>query len=426
VLKEAMADADAMLKNLPPEAAAADSTVALKKHLKGYKEQSENALDMKSNTLALALNGLTFTGSHFAEIDRQLGAMIAARTAQAVDQAAPAGTQVTSMRTALLAAAMVGLVLSLAMTWLVARMIVRPLKEAAVIAKAVSEGDLTVAVGEVPADTTGEVLSALDVVTQNLGRIVTELKSPADIVSGAASEIANGNQTLSARTSEAAAAIEQTSASLQDLTRMVQTTADDAQQAATVAGGTRDAALAGRKTVDSAVAQMDKITERARKIGEITGVIDGIAFQTNILALNAAVEAARAGEQGRGFAVVASEVRSLAQRSASAAREIKSLIHGSVEDISAGSEQVKAASGAMSGIASAVETLSRLVTDISATAAQQALSLRELNGAIASVDDTTQRNAALVDQAAEAANALDETARRLNDAMAVFRVRAVA
>ncbi|BEU98772.1 HAMP domain-containing protein (plasmid) [Acidovorax sp. DW039] len=312
---------------------------------------------------------------------------------------------------------------ALAAWWLV-RSITEPLRQAVETANAIAAGDLTRELQSSRKDELGQMLRALSDMSARLRGVVSEVRQGVDSVSSASIEIANGNHDLSARTEQTAANLEETASSMEELTATVTQSADTARQANQLAGTAAQAAARGGEVVGQVVTSMQQITESSRKISDIIGVIDGIAFQTNILALNAAVEAARAGEQGRGFAVVASEVRNLAGRSAEAAKEIKTLIGKSVENVESGSEQVAQAGKTMDEIVSSVRRVSDLIGEITASSTEQRDGIAQVNQAVANLDQMTQQNAALVEESTAAAASMRDQAQRLAEVVAVFNVGA--
>ncbi|MBW9334361.1 methyl-accepting chemotaxis protein [Herbaspirillum aquaticum] len=315
-----------------------------------------------------------------------------------------------------------GLFVALLMGVLLVRAISRPLQRAVTVAQAVAAGDLTQQIDVHSQDETGQLMQALRQMNENLQGIVGQVRLSTDTIATASSEIAHGNLDLSSRTEQQAGALEETASAMEQLTSTVRHNADSAQQAKELAHSASEVAVRGGDVVRQVVDTMSSINQSSSKIVDIISVIDGIAFQTNILALNAAVEAARAGEQGRGFAVVASEVRSLAQRSAAAAKEIKVLIDDSVARVGTGSALVAQAGQTIDEVVRSVQRVSEVVTDISAAGQEQSQGIEEVNNAITQMDETTQQNAALVEQAAAAAQSMQEQAARLSEAVSVFRL----
>ncbi len=318
------------------------------------------------------------------------------------------------------------LVLALAAGWLVTRSITRELggepADAVRLAAAVAAGDLTQPLRLKQGDERS-LLAQLARMQHELAAIVGQVRSGSDSIATASSQIAQGNQDLSSRTEEQASSLQQTAASMEQLGSTVQLNADHARQASSLASGASEIAGRGGEVVTQVVQTMHGIHDSARRIGDIIGTIDGIAFQTNILALNAAVEAARAGEQGRGFAVVAGEVRQLAQRSAEAAREIKTLITDSMERVDAGSALADRAGSTMAEVVGAIRRLSELMGEISAASSEQSQGVGQIGEAVGQMDQITQQNAALVEESAAAAESLRQQAQALVQSVAVFRLR---
>jgi len=305
---------------------------------------------------------------------------------------------------------------------LFSRSVVRPLHEAVAVSRAVADGNLTVASQSRGQDEIAQLLNALYDMQSSLARVVAGVRLNADSVAMASAEIAKGNNDLSARTEQQASALEETAASMEQLSSTVAQNASNARQANQLALNASTVAVQGGDVVAEVVSTMKGINDSSSKIADIIGVIDGIAFQTNILALNAAVEAARAGEQGRGFAVVASEVRSLAGRSAEAAKEIKALIGASVERVGQGSALVDRAGVTMQEVVAAIRRVTDIMGDISAASSEQSSGVAQIGEAVMQMDQATQQNAALVEESAAAAEGLKSQALQLVQAVAVFRL----
>jgi methyl-accepting chemotaxis protein len=324
----------------------------------------------------------------------------------------------------MLAIAVVSTLCGLVLAALLTASITRPLSNAVEVARAVSQGDLTTPIHPHGRDEPAELLRAMKTMTESLATLVGTVRQTADSIASGSGEIATGNADLSQRTETQASNLQQTAASMHQLAGTVKENAHTAQEATRLASEASSAASQGGDVVGQVVQTMDEINNKSRRISDIIGVIDGIAFQTNILALNAAVEAARAGEQGRGFAVVASEVRALAQRSAQAAREIKTLIGASAETVLSGTELVQQAGRTMGDIVARVKEVTDLVGHIGNASREQSQGIGQINDAVTQLDTATQQNAALVEESAAAAESLDQQARKLVEAVSRFKLQA--
>ena len=361
----------------------------------------------------------------FLPLTQQYGdALKAFRTLQEADAAA-IRAEIAAGRRNITATAAAMVLAVLVATALGARQLIRsirqPLQDAIDAASHIAQGDLTVKIDVQGKDEISELMRALDGMARSLGTLVRSVRESTDAIYTASGEIASGNQDLSTRTEQTASSLQETASSMEQLTSTVAQSAqaaDEANQLATSASG---AAQRGSQVVGQVVSTMQEIADSSRKINDIIGVIDGIAFQTNILALNAAVEAARAGEQGRGFAVVAGEVRTLAQRSAQAAREIKSLIAASSDRVESGARLVGDAGHAMEEILQAVQRVTHMMGDIRASTSEQSDGIRQVSLAVNHLDQMTQQNAALVEESAAASQSMRDQAQRLSGAVNVFR-----
>ncbi len=310
----------------------------------------------------------------------------------------------------------------LLVAYLATRSITLPIAAAVMVARRVADGDLTSHIEVESQDETGQLMQALQDMNTSLHNIVGKVRAGTDSIATASGQIASGNLDLSARTEQQASSLEETASSMEQMTSTTKHNSDNARQANQLAGSASAVAVRGGAVVAQVVSTMEEINVSSRQIVDIIAVIDGIAVQTNILALNAAVEAARAGEQGRGFAVVASEVRNLAQRSAAAAKEIKVLINASVDKVDHGSRLVAEAGATMGEIVSSVQRVTDIMSEITAASREQESGIDQINTAITEMDNVTQQNAALVEQAAAAAQALQDQSSELAQAVSVFKL----
>jgi len=320
----------------------------------------------------------------------------------------------------MVAASILAVLLGVGTAYYITRSITRPIGRAIELAESVAAGNLTYRVEVESKDEVGRLIAALQRMVDSLHRIVSEVRNGADTIATAAKEVSQGNMDLSSRTEQQASSLEETASAMEQLTSAVKLSADSASQANKSAVSASTVASQGGEAVGQVINTMSSIATSSKRIVEIIGVIDGIAFQTNILALNAAVEAARAGEQGRGFAVVASEVRSLAQRSALAAKEIKVLIDASVNQVDEGSKMVEQAGVTMRQVVTSIKHVSDIVAEISASSREQSLGIEQVNTAILQMDDFTQRNASMVEQGTASSRSLQDQAKQLTDVVRAF------
>jgi methyl-accepting chemotaxis protein len=408
---------------LPPNAAEQKIYAAYAEAMKAYLALHEKILGLSNQgrteeAKALIRNeGSTLT----TQLNREIDALLAISESGSNAGSANADAAYDSAKIGIVILLACSLLAGLALSVFIARVVTLPLRKAVAIATAVSQGDLRSEFSTPSADETGLMLSALHEMNQSLVRIVSEVRGRTERISIATAELVNGNLDLSGRTEEQAASLEQTAASMQEMTSTVRKNSSNAEQANALARTASGVAERGGRMVADMVRTMSAIDEFSKRIVDIIGVIDGIAFQTNILALNAAVEAARAGEQGRGFAVVASEVRSLAQRSASAAREIKTLIGNSVSQVSAGTELAARTGETMQEVVQSVQRVSTVIADIASASNEQTSGIEQINQVMTQLDEITQRNSALVEEASAATESLRREADGLTQAMLVFK-----
>ena len=409
-----------------PELEAEERKLAegLQKKLAKYRKDVDTAIDLSTVDVNTGMSAMQTADFTFQEIVKDLRELIEVETRLAQEDYESAADAFGNVTIALLGIILLALAASTAAALFISRALVRSLRGATATAGRIANGDLTSEIRVEGRDELAELQGALKRMNDSLKKIVGEVRTGTDSVTVASREIAQGNSDLSTRTEEQASALEETTASMQQMTATVGQNAQSAKKANEVAAQAAEIASRGGQAMDAVVSTMDGIAESSRKIADIIGVIDGIAFQTNILALNAAVEAARAGEQGRGFAVVASEVRSLAQRSAAAAKEIKALITDSVGKVNAGSAQVDSAGATIEEIVTSVKNVTGLIAEITATSQEQAQGIEQVSETMTQLEKVTQQNAAMVEQASAAAGSLEEQSKALASAVSAFRLAA--
>jgi len=340
--------------------------------------------------------------------------------------ASDAEEQYRTARLIMIAMSIAAVIIAALVAVFVTRSVTGPINDAVRVAQTVASGDLTSTIRVVGSDETGQLLKALKEMNDSLVKMIGQIRSGSDTIATASAQIASGNADLSSRTEEQASSLEETASSMEELTSTVKQNADNARQANQLAEAASGVAVKGGDVVSQVVETMTAIDASSKKMADIISVIDGIAFQTNILALNAAVEAARAGEQGRGFAVVASEVRNLAQRSASAAKEIKTLIDDSVAKVESGGKLVAEAGGTMEEVVSSIRRVNDIMSEITAASAEQSAGIEQVNQAVVQMDTVTQQNAALVEESAAAAESMQQQARSLVQLVSSFKTGSMA
>ncbi len=396
---------------------------ALGTQLDQYGKQADSAIDLSTVDPNTGIAAMQSADATFASVATSLGSLVAkmeAASSETMESAAQRSTR-NSLMLGMLALLTCGAAVALA--WWMQRKVIEDLRRAVGVATEVAGGNLCANSQTDRSDELGDLLRSLGAMTQQLSSSLQTVMASSSSIQSASAEIATGNQDLSLRTEQTASNLQRAASSMEQLTGTVKHSADSAHQANQLAASAADVAARGGSVVSQVVSTMDEINTSSKKISEIIGVIDGIAFQTNILALNAAVEAARAGEQGRGFAVVAAEVRSLAQRSANAAKEIKGLIGASVERVEAGSRLVADAGATMSEIVGSVQRVSDIIGEITTASAEQSAGIGQVNSSVSELDQMTQQNAALVEESAAAAESLKEQAARLAQVVSVFKLQ---
>jgi methyl-accepting chemotaxis protein len=392
--------------------------------LAGYHKAVQETIELAQVDQSIATNAMSKAESQFVSLNDQLSKLSALEREMSAEAHAVAKADFRSLGSTMAGMCLLSIVLSLLVSMRVRSALLRDVNAIADVVRALAAGKLTHQNSNEGKDEIAETSRVLDQSIAHLNQTLSTIRGAVQSIDTASHEIASGNQDLSSRTERQAGSLEETASAMASLTTAVRQNADHAREACRLAATASSMARKGGEAVADAVRTMDSIRASSRKIVEIIGVIDGISFQTNILALNAAVEAARAGEQGRGFAVVASEVRTLAQRSAAAAKEIKALIAESVQTIDSGVASVSQAGGSMGDIVTSVEQVNHIIGRISEASAEQAQGISEVNNAVGQIDDVTQQNAALVEQAAAAAESLQEQAVSLSRAVAVFELDA--
>lgn len=401
---------------------ATQSVVQFKQSLAAYVKSADDALDMAAIDPNTGIAALQTADGNYLQLVSQLTALVGTIQQHVDDDLAGFEARTRWLQLAIAGAGMLAGCLGLSFAWTIQRRVLSDIGRAVDSANEVAEGHFDRILQSEQNDEVGELLGALGRMANGLSGSIHTVREAAKSIGTASVEIAMGNQDLSQRTESTASSLQETASSMVQLTSTVRHTAESARSADSLASSAAESARRGGAVMEQVVANMAEIDTASRKINEIIGVIDGIAFQTNILALNAAVEAARAGEQGRGFAVVAGEVRSLAKRSADAAREIKTLIGASTERVEMGAKLVEEAGASMRDIVSGVEHVTQIISEITRAAEQESNGIGQVNTAVAQLDQMTQQNAALVEESAAAAESLKQQARTLADVVERFRL----
>ena len=399
-----------------------DAADPLESKFKRYGNAADVALDMLLVDINIAISSMKPADQAYQDLDKQLTELAARQSARVAEQTSVVARNVDLIQWATWSLCGVALLVTIGTSLVMARRLVRPVRHASRIAQRIARGELNVQFDCDSEDEVGDLMRALRGMVEQLTGIVTRIQGAAAVMQDTSAEIATGNHELSQRTERQAANLQAATHSLQSLTETVKQNAEASMQANQLAGTASEVARRGGSVVAEVISTMQAIDASSKKVTDILGVIDGIAFQTNILALNAAVEAARAGDQGRGFGVVAGEVRNLAQRSAQAAKEIKSLISANVERVDAGSRLVSGAGDTMRDIVTAVVRVSDIIGEISSATAEQSRGLEEVSSAMQGLDQMTQQNAALVEESAAASESLSEQAVGLAQAVSAFKV----
>ena len=409
------------LEGMALSAASKDALATVHPLVRQYVAAVSNVVSLSATNAPAAQAAMPALQAVFSQLETQMAGLseTIAKNSEALD--ATANSRVRQAAVSISAALAFAVAVMTVAALSLARSMARPMDHAVNVADSLAQGDLTVSIRPAGNEEAMRLLQSLSRMQVNFTHIVTEVKSNADEVASASAQIAGGNQDLSNRTEQQASALQETAATMDQLGSTVRNNADHARQANQLALGASTVAIKGGKVMSQVVETMTGINDSSKKIAEIISVIDGIAFQTNILALNAAVEAARAGEQGRGFAVVAGEVRSLAHRSAEAAREVKSLVNASVERVEQGTALVGQAGHTMDEIVSAIKRVTDIVAEISAASAEQSTGIDQVGKAVSQMDQSTQRNTALIEESAAASETLSQQARQLVEAVAAFK-----